>query len=270
MILGIGTLPSLYLWFATNLTNFLVLEGIFITGALTLLESQWQVRYLARKNEREVFDSLRRSILRQLQDPYYPSFLEDIVRTGVVSRINVQAPISIPHLNESIDIAAKAPKLEELYTTLLEVKKLIDHLNFLHQVNPQIAVSPWAMQGLDVVHLELGFQIDETDQDKALALYRYYKIVLDRDMEEGKYRMLLDEWLTKAKDVLTRTIKQYNGDAVLDEPPPLQTQYVVDPFQDLRNNFVSRPNNIRQELINVRTSAALMLRKWKKKHPSTK
>ena len=146
--------------------------------------------------------------------PYYPTFLETIADRGIVARLNLQAPMVLPHLSEAIDVAAKTPWLGKLYVILIEVRKLIDHLNFLHHVNPQIAVSPWAIHGLDVVRLELGFLIDETDINQALANYRYCQIVLERDMEDGKNRLLLDKWLRKAYDALAVTVMQYEGEAV--------------------------------------------------------
>jgi hypothetical protein len=260
-IAGLGLIPSIILGFCThNLTNFLVLEGIFITGGLALWASLWQTQYLAQQNEQEIFDSLRRSILRQLQVPYYPEFLDKLLGSGI-SRLDLKAPISIAHLVDSIDIAAKNPQYEKLYTVLLEVRKLIDHLNFLQMINPQIAVSPWAMTGLNIVRLEMGFT-EGLDEEQQLALYRYYKILVDRSVDEAKYKLSLDEFLNRAEKELTGILETYQ--TKLESPPELTTESTPNAFQKLQNTLHARPTNMAQDIDNLKAEARRLRDSWSK------
>jgi len=260
-ILGAGLIPSILLGvFTHNLTNALVLESIFITAALTLLASLWQTQYLAQQNEQAIFDSLRRSIWRQLEAPYYPQFLDKLLGSGT-RKLNLKAPDSLAHLADSIEIAAKNPQYETLYTILLEVRKLINQLNFLRMINPQIAISPWALAGLNIVQLEMGSP-ETLDQEQQLARYRYYKIFVDLEADEAKYHLLLDDFLDRAAKELASILSTYQVE--LESPPTLTMESLPDLFHTLQNTLHPHPTNMEQDWEDLRIEARRLRDIWSK------
>lgn len=259
LIIGLGLPVSGLLGLGThNATNFFVVEGFFVTGGLTLLVSRWEGRSLTHHHEQAIFSSLKQSIGQRLEVPYYPAFLERLARTGKVPRPAIEAPIALPYLDASIDLAAKTPRLESLYRTLLEVRRRLDHLNLLRQVNPQIAVTAWTMHAHA---LQAGSPMDQPDPDAAWAIYRATQIILERDVAEGEAQLRWEYWLRRTHRLLSRVLAG-DGAHVPDLPPPDPHADSFDPFLSLRHVLVQPPGHAPEALRMIRTTAQNVLKEW--------
>lgn len=259
LIVGVGLpVSGLLGLFTHSATNFFVVEGFFVTGGLTLLVSRWQVRSLTQHQERATFNGLKQSIEQRLEVPYYPVFLERLERTGKVARPPIEAPIALPYLDASIDLAAKAPRLESLYRTLLEVRRRLDHLNVLRQLNPQIAISAWAMHGHT---LAAGPQRDHPDPDAAWAIYRSTQIILERGVAEGEAQLRWEYWLRRTHRLLSRVLAgdRAQGMAL---PPPDPHGESSDPFLPLRHLLVQPPSPAPEALRIIQATAQRVLKEW--------
>lgn len=254
VISGIGLPLSFAIGAVTaSFTNALVLEGFFVSGTVVLWDSLWQTRHARRQNEAAILDSVRRSLLRQLQTPYCPEFLDKIIRGGL-PRLDIRTPIVIAHLNEAIELAAKNFDREHLYTLLLEVRKLIDHLNFLGQVYPQIFTSPWATAGLDVVSLELAInRTSGLTADQQTAVYRYQMILVERFSNEAQFHLLLDDFLRQSIIELAAVLAGYP--LSLKDPPQLKRTMPDDVFASLKVALHPHPIGMEDDMRSLKMEA---------------
>lgn len=214
-----------------NLGTFMTIDATFLGGSLAIFGSIWQSQWSQRKSDLAILDSLRRTIQRQLQVPYFPKFLETIKSSETLPLVQLHTPIEFPHLSDALSIAAQTIEYNTLYTDLIEVTKLVNHINFIHSLTPLLAVSEWGLAGLDAVNVEFS-QLASQDPQQSRALVRQYRIWVQREIDEAKYYLLLDEYLKCSESELTTILDDRQTSPTT---LPFGIEEFKNPYQSLLN-----------------------------------
>ena len=236
-----------------SLGTFMTIDATFLGGSLAIFGSIWQSQWSQRKSDLAILDTLRRTIQRQLQVPYFPKFLETIKSSETLPLVQLHTPIELPHLSEAVSIAAQTIEYDTLYTDLIEVTKLVNHINFIHSLTPLLSVSEWGLAGLDVVNAEFS-QIAFQDPKQSLPLLRQYKLWVQREVDEAKHYLLLDEYLKHAECDLTRILD--NREVSPTPSGPLVIEKFENPYRSLLTCFT---DSLSGSVLNLKVQAGNLL-----------
>jgi hypothetical protein len=204
--------------------------GVFLGGGLALFGIVWWDKRKTREQDRRVLNSLRQSILRQLNVPWKPTFLQDIIR-GTIMELNLQTPPPpIVHLEEALQIAATSDAMEDLYIWLTEIKNTLAHLEFLNSVLPIVQTSQWAVSGADISALEQGQRSQSLNQDQ--AQWRFLTLRIWSEAQKETYRKYLYRAMKEAIPHLESALHAYGQHEFMD-PRKAESINFQEPFGKL-------------------------------------
>ncbi|PSR28926.1 MAG: hypothetical protein C7B46_18830 [Sulfobacillus benefaciens] len=226
-----GALVSAIVRFALNdWTGAVTVFGIFLGGGMALFGVVWWDKRKTRENNRRVLNSLRKSILRQLNSPWRPTFLQNIINNTIAELNFPTPPAPIVHLEEALQIAATSDAMDDLYTWLTEIKKSLAHLSFLASVLPIVLTSPWGDADTDIAGQEDGRPSQSVDEARQYWRFMRQRIWAEAEMET--YRKYLREVMERAVPQLESALQSY-GQVEFLPPSELQQLTFPQPFAPL-------------------------------------
>jgi hypothetical protein len=230
LVLGIGlALGATADLLTHSVGNGLTVVGVFIGGALSMEASIWWDSRKALTEERRVLDSVRRSMLRELQVNQPPPTLLDAIISGRVPLLTLSTPITrIAHFEEAMQIVASSPESEDLYTWMIEVDKGLAHLAYVNTITPLLRASPWGTAGVNIAEFESGHPSAD-----AAAQWRQYKILVWIEIEKEGARSRLHSAIHQCVPLLTSLLSQRYKVAAFTAPPELPTAPYESPLDDL-------------------------------------
>jgi hypothetical protein len=222
-------------WLTDSAGDALTVGVTLIGGAIALFGAIAISRAQEARLKLLIFDSLRRSIRRTLLAPVELE-LDKAVKRGALPTVSLTSPVQVVHLSEALAYAASDPSFEHLYTTLMEVDKVIRHLNTLGTFGPLIRVSSWGVGNSNPAAVE-----DASGKLNAEE-WRQWRLSVNMLADRDRFTKYMYDLLKQAESELEAVL---NGMGMRefqepDPPRPLKAPDLGQDLEDLINAF-ARP-----------------------------
>lgn len=232
ILMAIGCVLGGVVWDTSgSLSSGLIVFGTFAGGSLAIVGIVWWDHYRTQDLEATILDSLRRTLIRQVKSFRMPDVINDLLRSGSMS-LTLATPIDfVVDLRPTMEIAARTPSMDKLYSYLLALDQSVTHLRYLSWMEPLVRTSSWGVAGVDLVIMEEI--VRPTSKYDGLARWRQHRILLTMQAHRADTELKVHSYCRAALREIDSALASHYPRYVPTDDPSLAPAFVDPRFHRL-------------------------------------